>query len=559
MPKNVLLLKKQRSLKNKKLIELRAKAKKLRADEEALQQQLEAVEDEIPADLEAQIEELTAAQTEVNDQIGTLVDELAALDATLSEVDDAISEPSPDEDTGMRSRRSAVPEGAFRSRSRCFASRTSRDAFYASQPVKEFLQRVRTMLPVNRRGVKGAELSIPDVMLEVLRDNLNQYSKLISKVRLRNVSGTARMNIIGKVPEGIWMEMAGALNELTFSITDIETDGYKVGGFIALDNFLLSDSDLALGEEIMYMLGQSIGLALDKAIVFGKGKNSKMPTGIVTRLAQVSEPADWGENRAPWTDLHTSNVLQLNLATNNGVDFFRPLLTALAKAKPTYTTDGKLWIMNELTAQDLKIRALEFNSNAALVSGVENVMPIIGGEIVTLEFMPDHMIAGGYLSEYLLVEREGGSFAASDLPMFLADKTVYKGTARYDGQPIEGEAFVAVTYDNTAVTTSMSFSSDYANERPNALVVTSAAGVTSKTTVLTVAGVRSSGNRLAAKIGSAADVTMGRALSGGGWEDIKSGVTEVKATTGNGVTVVELDEDGKAVSVGYIASVTART
>ena len=133
----------------------------------------------------------------------------------------------------------------------------------------------------------------------------------------------------------------------------------------------------------------------------------------------------------------------------------------------------------------------------------------------------------------LLVEREGGSFAASDLPMFLADKTVYKGTARYDGQPIEGEAFVAVTYDNTAVTTSMSFSSDYANERPNALVVTSAAGVTSKTTVLTVAGARSASNRLAAKIGSAADVTMGRTLSGCGWEDIKSGVTEVKAATGN--------------------------
>ena len=37
----------------------------------------------------------------------------------------------------------------------------------------------------------------------------------------------------------------------------------------------------------MTMLGQSIGLALDKAIVYGTGV--KMPLGIVTRLAQASK------------------------------------------------------------------------------------------------------------------------------------------------------------------------------------------------------------------------------------------------------------------------------
>ena len=55
------------------------------------------------------------------------------------------------------------------------------------------------------------------------------------------------------------MEMAGALNSLEFRISEIETDGYKVGGFIVIDNYILKDSDIALGEEIMYMLGQSIG------------------------------------------------------------------------------------------------------------------------------------------------------------------------------------------------------------------------------------------------------------------------------------------------------------
>lgn len=61
MAKNKLLLKKQRSLKAKKLTELRTRAKQLRAQEDELAQQLAAVEDAIPEDLEQQITEVTDA------------------------------------------------------------------------------------------------------------------------------------------------------------------------------------------------------------------------------------------------------------------------------------------------------------------------------------------------------------------------------------------------------------------------------------------------------------------------------------------------------------------
>lgn len=565
MAKNKLLLKKQRSLKAKKLTELRARAKKLRADEDALAAQLEAVVDEIPEDLENQLQQITDAQTEVNDQIGALVDELAVIDEELQSIDEGISDtgdPAPEEDPAPapsgRSRSSAegVPGVSwFRSRSQCFRSRSQRDAFYQRIGVKDFIQRVRSLASAGRRSVTGAELTIPQEMLDILRDNLNQYSKLISKVRLRTVSGHARQNIIGKCPEGIWMEMTGALNNLEFRITDIETDGFKVGGFIPIDNHILKDSDIALGEEILYMLGQSIGYAVDKAIVFGLGPNSRMPVGIVTRLAQTEQPGYWGGNQGDWTDLHSTNVLKLNLASLSGVDFFVPLLGALAKAKPTYTTDGKIWIVNDATRQDIQIRALAFNSNAALLSGVENTMPVIGGEIITLEFMPDHMIVGGYGGEYLLVEREGGTFGSSDAPLYLQDKTVFKGTARYDGQPISGEAFVGVTYDNTEVTTKMDFVPDYANTPINSLVVTSAAGGSGKTK-LTVAGMVSGTNKLMAYVGYPVSINKGD-KPGKEFVEIKSGVTAIDAATGSGATVVELDAAGKIISVGYCASVQA--
>ena len=557
MAKNKLLLTKKRSAAAKKLTEKRAEEKRLNTRAAALDAQLEGVEDEVPADLEQQVQEVADSLETVATEIADLEQEIADLDTEIADIDDQLpggsSNPS-----ANRSRDGPVnaPSAArFRCRSRCFESRNQRDAFYAQGSVKSFLQRIRSMAAVGTRSARGAELTIPTEVLDILRDNLNQYSKLITKVRLRTVSGHARQNIIGKVPEGVWMEMAGALNNLEFRITDIETDGFKVGGFIPIDNYILADSDVALGEEIMYMLGQAIGYALDKAIVFGLGPNSKMPVGFVTRLAQTQQPVYWGQNQGDWTDLHSSNVLQLNLAALEGTSFFVPFLAACAKAKPTFTTDGKIWIMNDLTRQDILIRALAFNANAALMSGIENTMPVVGGEIITLEFMPDHMVAGGYGGEYLLVERDGGTFASSDAPLFIQDKTVFKGTARYDGQPASGEAFVAMTYDNTAPITKMDFVTDYANTSPNALIVTSAAG-SSGQTKLTVAGAVSASNKLMAFIGAPAPIAKGM-TPGKEWTEIKSGSTAIPATTGMGATVVELDKDGKVISIGYLASVTA--
>ena len=556
--KNKLLLTKKRSMKAKQLTEKRAEEKRLTTRAAALDAQLEAVEDEIPAELENEIQEVGDKLDAVAEEISALEGEIADLDTEIAQIDDEIgNEPAARSANRTRVDPAAAPISRFRCRSRCFDNRTQRDAFYARGPVKDFLQRVRSLARMGTRSVTGGELTIPTEVLDILRDNLNQYSKLITKVRLRTVSGHARQNIIGKVPEGIWMEMAGALNNLEFRITDIETDGFKVGGFIPIDNYILKDSDVALGEEIMYMLGQAIGYALDKAIVFGLGPTSKMPVGIVTRLAQTQKPVYWGQNQGDWTDLHSSNVLKLNLASLEGTAFFIPFLTACAKAKPTFSTDGKIWIMNDATRQDILIRALAFNANAALMSGIENTMPVVGGEIITLEFMPDHMVVGGYGDEYLLVERDGGTFASSDAPLFLLDKTAFKGTARYDGQPISGEAFMAQTYDNTTVTTAMDFTTDYVNTSPNALIVTSASGGTGKTK-LTVAGMVNASNKLMAFIGAPASIAKG-SKPGKEWVEISSGSTVIDATTGMGATVVELDDDGKVISIGYCASVTAGT
>lgn len=336
-----------------------------------------------------------------------------------------------------------------------------RDAFFAREDVTEFLTRTREMLG-QQRAVSGAALGIPEVMLDIVRDNINRYSKLIGFVRLRQVRGKARQNIVGTVPEAVWTEMVGTLNELTITINQIETDGYKVGGYVFVSNCYLEDDDnIGLATEILDQLGQAIGYALDKAILFGTG--TKMPVGIATRLAAAEQPAWWGTNQGTFTALATTNVIKANSAAKNGEEFYADLITALGAADPKYSNGTPVWVCNHKTHVALQCKALAFDGAAALTAGVTSEMPIIGGKIVELDFVPDNEIIGGYMDLYLLAEREGTTLEQSREVKFVEDQTAFKATARYDGKPVRGEAFVVVRYDNVAPVTSATFAADSAN------------------------------------------------------------------------------------------------
>lgn len=340
-------------------------------------------------------------------------------------------------------------------------SAQERDAFFANSDVKDFLQRVR-QIGREKRAVTGADLLIPEVMLGLLRDNTMRYSKLISKVNLQRVGGKARQNIMGTIPEAIWMEMCDALKELEFGFNQIEVDGYKVGGYIAICNATLEDSDIALASVILDSLGQAIGLALDKAILYGTG--TKMPIGIMTRLAQATDPGNRGASAPKWTDLHTSNLLKIDGTTLKEAPFYSALLKAAFAAKSNYSDGRKFWAMASSTYADIMSKSIVANMSGAFVASVGQTMPIIGGDIVLLDFIPDGDIIGGYGSLYLLAERAGTTLAQSEHVRFIEDQTVFKGTARYDGTPVFGEGFVGINIKNAAPTTTMTFAGQEEDE-----------------------------------------------------------------------------------------------
>ena len=325
------------------------------------------------------------------------------------------------------------------------------------EDVKEFLGKLRDM-KLEERKVKGAELGIPSVMLGVIRDEINRYSKLINKVNKKPTRGQGRMLIAGNIPEGVWTEACGTLNELELKFFMTEVDGFKVGGFIPVCNATLEDTDIELANEIIDALGQAIGLAVDKAILYGTGK--KMPTGIVTRLNQTQKPDGWSEKDVPWVDLHTTNVITWDGSAKSGVEFFSELILKLGVAKSKGLVSGKFFAMSENTATEILAKALSFNAARAMVSSAQGTMPVIGGELITLDFIPDGDIIGGYEKGYLLSERADVKIESSTEVRFIQDQTVFKGTARYDGKPIVGEAFVHMNIKNTAPTKTVDFAPD---------------------------------------------------------------------------------------------------
>lgn len=456
-------LKLKRSIdeKRKEIEKLRGiKADFEKREAELEQSVAEAETDEDKATIDEAVEALEKEENEAGDVDGKITDlekEVKELEENLRTIEQKTEEPAPEEGRGTEKPQTKTIIGGSKMIKRFKdMDMQTRDAFFANEAVASFMQNVRSLIK-EKRSVSGADLTIPQEFLGVLRQNITTYSKLIKYVNLVKVNGKARQTISGNIPEAVWTEACAKLNELDLVFNAVDVDAYKVGGFIPICNAVLEDSDTDLADTLMEALGAAIGRAIDKAILFGTGV--KMPLGIATRLAQETAPRDYPTTERPWADLHTSNIKNV---AGTGSTLFVNITKATAAAKGKYSNGEKFWAMNEATKLKLIAEALSFNASGAIVTSVNDTMPVVGGDIVVIDDIADDTIIGGYGDEYLLAERAGTTIAQSEHVRFIEDQTVIKGTARYDGQPAIAEGFVVIGL-GVAPTTTATFATDTAN------------------------------------------------------------------------------------------------
>ncbi len=411
-------------------------------DEAETDEEKKAVEEAVEA-IETDTAALEAEKTENDQKIGDLENEIREMEKELEEVEE--QQRASQKVVEAEPVKEITPAGAIiteRTTSKMFKTRSlnnmtdiQRAEFVQREDVKKTLDGVRELIS-QKRTVTGADVFIGVSVFELIRENVIDYSKLYSRVRASFTKNNGRQPVEGTIPEAIWTEACAALNELDLSFDSVELDTYKVGGYFAVCNAKIEDADIDLLDVFADALLQAIGFALDKAFVYGTGV--KMPTGFVTGIAD------------------TASQLVTIASNKKGKDLFKEIVLAGGVADGKKSRGRITWIMNEKMFRTLKAEAIDVNAAGAIVSGVDGTMPVDGGDIVVLNFVPDNNIAFGYLDLYAALIKKEMTISVSTECKFIEDQTVIKGVMRADGKPAVVKAFGAIGY-GSAPTTEVEF------------------------------------------------------------------------------------------------------
>lgn len=535
-----IMLKKKIDDKKKELEALRAKDPEFEKREAELVGSIdEASTDEEQAAVEEAVSAFESEKEEHDKSKETLEKEIGDLEEDLRKTEeaDAAAERSvkkTEEDKKMPEIREVTRDAAtmrytIRERFNRLNAQ-EREALFQNDGVKRWIEEIRAHIS-EKRELTNVGLTIPEVFIGYLRENVMNYSKLYRHVNRQPIAGTGREVIMGSVPEGVWVECCQILNEMSLNFNDVEVNCFKVGGYFKVCNAVLEDSDLNLSALLLESLAQAIGLALDKAILYGRNTaaHQRMPQGVVSRLVQTEQPADYPPTARPWQNLSVSNIITIP-ASATGIELYKQITLASGKAKGKYARGEKVWVMNEETFTKLKVEAMSMNAAGAIVSGLDGRMPVVGGIVEVLDFIPNDVIIGGYFELYLLGERAGNKFAQSEHAFFIQDQTAFKGTARYDGQPVIAEAFVAIGINGVTPNATMDFAPDNANSVQNIMLnYTAATVVVDETLQLKATTLPVEGNVTWAS----SDATKATVDGTGKVTGIAAGTAVITATSGN--------------------------
>ncbi|NOW86771.1 HK97 family phage major capsid protein [Clostridium beijerinckii] len=423
---------------NKRAADLETAIEEAKTDEEI------ATVEEAISTLDTEKEELEGKKTTLEGEIAELEDELEELNNKEPKNEPA-ADPTPAANTNEeKNERNKNLGGEARMGVNKLSTRGQIIERLNRDEVRCFYSNLKQV--IEQRSITGLDLTIPQILLDTITDDLGRYSVLYDLVRVARLTGKGRAIIAGEAPQAVWTEMVGRINELSCLFTDVEVDGYKVGGFIPLDNSYIEDSMINLASHVEECLKESIAIALDKAILYGTG--TKMPLGIIPALNANA-------------DLKAKNIVTLTAANTK----FEKIIETMKNIKRGRRGRGPITVvMNESTWLGTIVpMSIATNASGAFVTVSNQAFPGVGYKVVFSEEVPENNILVGDFTKYLLAERADIKGASSTEFLFTDDKTIFKATARYDGKPVRESAYVLIGLNGAVPEVSKSFAVDEAN------------------------------------------------------------------------------------------------
>jgi HK97 family phage major capsid protein len=413
---------------SKKIEQRKNALAELLIQEEELQKRSEGLEaaaneaktDEEIAAVEEEVTKLEAQKGELEQKKSKLQGEIAELEAELEQLN--AKEPA----NSVRSKSNESERGAEMNRLHV-RELLKTGEYYRRSEVVEFYEKFR-----NLRAVAGAELTIPDVVINRIMDIMGDFTTLYPLVERIPVKGTARILIDTDTTPATWIEQSAALPIGDVgTITNIDFDGFKVGKVTFVDNYLLQDSIINLDAYVTRKIARAIAKALDQAILKGTGAANKQPTGIIPSIPTGNQKTVEAD-----ANLLKNLVKQIGLI-DTGDDSVGEIVAVMRRQ--TY--------YNRLAEFSIQV-----DSSGNVVGKLPNLRQpdLVGLRVVFSQFMDPDQVLFGDFSQYTLVERENITIDRSEHVKFTEDQMAFRGKGRFDGKPTKPTAFALVTITDPA-------------------------------------------------------------------------------------------------------------
>ena len=204
MALKVLMLRKQIDEKRKALNEINEQLKGFELRETELEKAIEEAQTEEEKQVVTEeVEKFENEKKEANEQKESLEEVISNLENELKEEEKEVEVPQPEEQEEKPEENKEEERGVktkMETRQFFNLNAQERDMFFAREDVKAYLGEMRSAIK-EKRALTNVGLTIPQVFIGLIRENIINYSKLYKHCWVRQVGGTARAVVMGTIPE----------------------------------------------------------------------------------------------------------------------------------------------------------------------------------------------------------------------------------------------------------------------------------------------------------------------------------------------------------------------
>lgn len=276
------------------------------------------------------------------------------------------------------------------------------------EPTRDFYLSLEHSLRANH--ILGGQIEVPEQAMTRIKEIVKETSALYDEVLKVPVGTDGRIVI----DTGEFMFTWGALSEVDVQPQRLEVEDLTLGGYIKVCKSALEDTTINTYEYIEAMLAETLARALDHGMINGAGDYETVlePVGVLKNLAPTNEVT---------SDFTIKDLLsKVSLITQGDKKDIGEVIAVMKRS--TYYTE----VLPQVTT----------NQETPNINGVR--VKFTGA-------VGDNTILLGDFSQYLLTERAEGKITRSDDKYFTDDQSVFKLVSRYDGKPLNMNAFVKVT------------------------------------------------------------------------------------------------------------------